>query len=238
MNVVWLTLPIKGPLSSVTVGDYFSSKVAQLFGDCKGYPFWDNLSCYFWQYLLKLGYFLFSQRVSMPLKKKSCFILRKHLSKLLSCWSPRRSSGVRPSKLTNSSSKKSIPFSANIRKKVSKERSSWSFNSTTSLAAWPDLAKFCHLQKKSKSLANIWHLISYSAKCWAYFGKFGLIFIVANGQILKNNLTIWSHCPWVAFDRSIESEHSNIVMNFWILLKIWFDFSQKLVFTLNNAFYQ
>ena len=39
MNVVWLTLPIKGPLSSVTVGDYFSSKVAQLFGDCKGYPF-------------------------------------------------------------------------------------------------------------------------------------------------------------------------------------------------------
>ena len=39
MNVMWLTLPIKGPLSSVTVGDYFSSKVAQLFGDCKGYPF-------------------------------------------------------------------------------------------------------------------------------------------------------------------------------------------------------
>ena len=55
---------------------------------------------------------------------------------------------------------------------------------------WPDLAKVY------KFLANF--------ECFFLFGKMlsqfwhicdilGLIFIVANGQILKNNLTIWSH---------------------------------------------
>ena len=56
---------------------------------------------------------------------------------------------------------------------------------------------FATLVKVYKSLAICWQFISYVAKCWAYFGKFviffGLIFIVANGQILKNNLTIWSN---------------------------------------------
>ena len=31
------------------------------------------------------------------------------------------------------------------------------------------------------------------AKWWANFAKFGLIISVVNGQILKNNRTIWSH---------------------------------------------
>ena len=48
-----------------------------------------------------------------------------------------------------------------------------------------------------KSLAIFWQFISNLAKCWAYFGTFGtllnIIVIIANGQILKNNLTIWSH---------------------------------------------
>ena len=47
-------------------------------------------------------------------------------------------------------------------------------------------------------LGIFWRFISYLAKIRAYFGNFltllGLIFIIANGQILKNNLTIWSHC--------------------------------------------
>ena len=68
-------------------------------------------------------------------------------------------------------------------------------------ATWPDLAKFRHFGKVYKSLANFWQLISYLAKCWAYIlwqirDIIGLIFIVANGQILKNNQTIWSHCLW------------------------------------------
>ena len=50
-------------------------------------------------------------------------------------------------------------------------------------------------------LGIFWRFISYLAKIRAYFGNFltllGLIFIIANGQILKNNLTIWSHCPWL-----------------------------------------
>ena len=29
---------------------------------------------------------------------------------------------------------------------------------------------------------------------WQVYDIIGLIFIVANGQIWKNNLTIWSHC--------------------------------------------
>ena len=60
----------------------------------------------------------------------------------------------------------------------------------------PDLAKFRHF---GKTLT----VFSYLAKCWAYFGTFGklpigLIFIVANGEILKNNLTILSH--WWPFE--------------------------------------
>ena len=60
---------------------------------------------------------------------------------------------------------------------------------------------FASLAKVYKSLANFWQLISYLEKCWAYIlwqirDIIGLIFIFANGQILKNNQTIWSHCLW------------------------------------------
>ena len=34
---------------------------------------------------------------------------------------------------------------------------------------------------------------------WQICDIIGLYFIVANGQILKNNLTIWSHCCWETF---------------------------------------
>ena len=49
---------------------------------------------------------------------------------------------------------------------------------------------FATLAKNSKSLANVWMFISRLAKCCAYFGP---ILIVVVGQILKYNLTIWSH---------------------------------------------
>ena len=53
---------------------------------------------------------------------------------------------------------------------------------------WQNLAT---MTKFYKSLATFWLFISYLAKqCYII----GLIFIVASGQILKHNLTIWSHC--------------------------------------------
>ena len=62
---------------------------------------------------------------------------------------------------------------------------------------------FATLAKLYMSLPKFWQFISYLAKCWAYFCKIwyiiGLIFIVANGQILQNNLTIWSHWTLLTF---------------------------------------
>ena len=65
---------------------------------------------------------------------------------------------------------------------------------------------FATLAKFYKSLAIFWRFFSYFAKCWAHFGEFGniigLIFIVANGQMLRNNLTIWSHCSHLRDEKS------------------------------------
>ena len=62
------------------------------------------------------------------------------------------------------------------------------------------LRNFATFAKIFKSLEFFWQLISYLAKCGAYFCKFdtlfGLIFIVANSQTLNINLTIWSHWRW------------------------------------------
>ena len=59
---------------------------------------------------------------------------------------------------------------------------------------WPDLAKFRHFGNFltvyflfSKWLSLLWRICD---------NIFGLIFIVANGQILKINLTIWSSPSW------------------------------------------
>ena len=49
---------------------------------------------------------------------------------------------------------------------------------------WLDLAKFRH---SLKSWAFLGAFIHYLAKFWNYFG---------NGQMLKNNLAIWSHWLW------------------------------------------
>ena len=63
------------------------------------------------------------------------------------------------------------------------------------LSVWPDLAKFRHFGKKIKSLANFGRFISYIGKNPEHSCDIiGLNFLVANGQILKTNRTIWSHC--------------------------------------------
>ena len=74
----------------------------------------------------------------------------------------------------------------------------------SSLGVWPDLAKFRHF---CKSLKVFWKfLIVYflfrkaMSRLWQICDIIGLIFMVANGQILKINLTIWSHCSLVGGD--------------------------------------
>ena len=61
----------------------------------------------------------------------------------------------------------------------------------------PDLAKLCHFGK-SLQINQFFTVYFWFGKMlsliWQICDIIGLIFIVANGQILKNNLTIWSHC--------------------------------------------
>ena len=72
-------------------------------------------------------------------------------------------------------------------------------HSTTPHPVWPDLATFCHLGKSLQvfgKFLTVYFLIGIilsppGQTCDIIW----LIFIVANGQILKKNLTIWSHCP-------------------------------------------
>ena len=86
---------------------------------------------------------------------------------------------------------------------------------------------FTILWQISDSLFCIWQsLLSLLWKIWYIIG---LILIVANGQILKNNLTIWSHCSCA--DDAAEADEANAVPNnFWT--KFWrsFAFSQKSFF--------
>ena len=62
---------------------------------------------------------------------------------------------------------------------------------------WPDLAKFRHFGKTLKVVSKFLTVYFLSGKMlsllWQICDNIGLIFIVVNGQILKNNLTIWSH---------------------------------------------
>ena len=64
-------------------------------------------------------------------------------------------------------------------------------------AMWPDLAKncfFCHILTAFGYFRNL-HLLSGISVylLWHIFYAFGKIFIDVTGQILKNNLAIWSH---------------------------------------------
>ena len=69
---------------------------------------------------------------------------------------------------------------------------------------------FANLAKVNKSFANFWLFISCLAKCllWKICDIIVLIGIVLNSQILKNNLTIWSH--W--------SNNNNNNNNRWIII--------------------
>ena len=65
-------------------------------------------------------------------------------------------------------------------------------------SVWPDLAKYGHfvkgLQVFGKFVTVYFLFGEMISLLWQICDIIGLISIVANGQILKNNLTIWSHC--------------------------------------------
>ena len=63
---------------------------------------------------------------------------------------------------------------------------------------WSYVVKFAHFGKIFKLLGNFARVFYYLAKYWTYFGKicmytFGQFFIDENGQMLTNNLAIFSH---------------------------------------------
>ena len=96
---------------------------------------------------------------------------------------------------------------------------------------WPDLAKFHHFGQYIKIFGNKFKLYlvlgNVSNSLWHNLGAIGQIFIDENGQILKNNSVIWSHCSYdtnktifpAVRDRSIASQNVFYKMppfKFWI----------------------
>ena len=82
------------------------------------------------------------------------------------------------------------------------------------LAVWPDLAKFYHFGKILLIFGKFLTVFFLFGKMlnllWQICYITGIVFIIANGQILKHNLTIWSH--W-----SIVRKH--IVASRYLILK-------------------
>ena len=68
----------------------------------------------------------------------------------------------------------------------------------TYLPVWPDLAKFCRFRKSlqvfGKFLTVYFLFGTVLNLLWQICDIIGLIFILTNGQILNNNLTIWWYC--------------------------------------------
>ena len=84
------------------------------------------------------------------------------------------------------------------------------FLSTYSRAVWPDLAKFRHfgnILKVSRDYLRAYLVFGKKLSLlWPIFYVIWQFFIAANGLILTNNVSIWSHCSRV---------HSSV--NIWAL---------------------
>ena len=70
-----------------------------------------------------------------------------------------------------------------------------------------DLAKYRHFGKR----VQVWQILmvyflfgKMLSLLWQICDVIGLVFIVANGQIFINNLTIWSHCSQMTAVREIK----------------------------------
>ena len=77
-------------------------------------------------------------------------------------------------------------------------------------SAWPDLTKFCHFckdfQVSGKYLTVYFLFGKMFSLLWQIWYIIGLIFIVANGQIMINNLTIWSQWAHMTLNLIFSSE--------------------------------
>ena len=80
---------------------------------------------------------------------------------------------------------------------------------------WPDWAKFCHFGKSLLVLGRFLTVYFLLGKMLSILLQICdiivLIFITANGQILKNNLSIWSHCSAVTFFPAISKKWCSVV---------------------------
>ena len=85
----------------------------------------------------------------------------------------------------------------------------------------PDLVKFRHFVKSLQVVGNfltVYFLFGKICLLWHICDINGLIFIVANVQILKNNLTIWSH--WIDVLRGQRSVKISL-QNIFFVVKCW-----------------
>ena len=77
---------------------------------------------------------------------------------------------------------------------------------TASYLVWPDLATFCRLGKSLQVFGKFLMVYLWFGKMlsllWQISDIIGLIFFVVNGQVLKNNVTIWSHCKKPSLSRN------------------------------------
>ena len=84
-------------------------------------------------------------------------------------------------------------------------------------AVWPDLSNFRHFGKSLPVFGKFLtvHLLLGKILSWRgqIFGIIGLIFIIANGQILKNNLSIWPHWFRVTPSTSFSCCQPTIALN-------------------------
>ena len=100
---------------------------------------------------------------------------------------------------------------------------------------WPNLAKFCHLDKLSKIWGKLFGFILCLAKFWVFFVNFGQIraVVTVSSQIMKNNLAIWSHCllhsltVCVASAASCSSQqrHTTELLSFTTFAAFWHFYS-------------
>ena len=70
-------------------------------------------------------------------------------------------------------------------------------------SVWPDSAKLCQFSTNLEIFGNKRKVYFIFGKVvnspWDFLYAFGQNFIIINGQILKNNIAIWSH--WAKIDQ-------------------------------------
>ena len=104
------------------------------------------------------------------------------------------------------------------------------------MVVWPELAKIRHFGKFLTVHFLFGKMISL---LWRFLYIIELIFIVTNGQILKNNLTIWSHCLVVTSMARWSIENYAFIENFLEFeTKFGNKFKRVLIWKSGDRFFQ